>query len=56
MFTFEVVGTPPMALVKSDGVIIDNSGPWESIESATIWASTYTNALNEGIITPEQPS
>jgi hypothetical protein len=56
MYTFEIIGDPPRALIKSNDIIIDNSGPWESVESATTWASTYANALNEGTVTPEEPS
>lgn len=56
MYTFEIVGDPPICKVFSDILVIDESGPWESVESATLWATAYTNKLNDGLIVPEQPS
>jgi hypothetical protein len=41
-----------MSKILSNGKIIDESGPWESVESAETWASAYTNGLNEGTLTP----
>lgn len=56
MFSYIVSGTPPMCKIYSDGFVIDESGPWESKQSAETWATAYTNKLNAGVITPEQPS
>ncbi len=56
MYTFEIVGDPPLCRVLSDGIVIDESGPWESAESAEMWATAFTNKLNDGLITPEEPT
>jgi hypothetical protein len=49
MYTYEVIGTPPMCKIIFDGKVIDNSGPWESKEAAERWAEAYTNKLNAGL-------
>lgn len=56
MFSYEVTDNPPMCRVMFDDSVIDESGPWESVESANKWAYAYTNKLNSGIIAPEEPS
>lgn len=56
MYSYEVSGNPPMCKILSGASIIDNSGPWESVESAETWASMYVNALNDGAVSPEEPS
>lgn len=56
MYSFEVSGNPPMCRIYKGGAIIDNSGPWESEESATTWATMYTNALNNEVVQPEEPT
>lgn len=56
MYTYEVSGTPPMCKIFSGTSIIDNSGPWESVQSAETWAEMYVNSLNAGITSPEEPS
>jgi hypothetical protein len=33
-------------IVSLDGQEIDNSGPWESMESASSWAKDYVDELN----------
>jgi hypothetical protein len=33
-------------IILSDGTEVDNSGPWESEESASIWAKNYVDELN----------
>jgi hypothetical protein len=55
-YTYEVTGTPPMCRVFSDGSLIDQSGPWESAESAETWAESWTNKLNVGLAQPEYPT
>lgn len=56
MYSYEVSGNPPMCKIFKGTTIIDYSGPWESVESAEIWASMYVNALNQNVVTPEEPS
>lgn len=56
MYSYEVLGTPPMCKILDGANIIDYSGPWESTESAETWASMYVNALNGGTVQPEEPS
>jgi hypothetical protein len=56
MYSYEVSGNPPMCRIFSGSNIIDNSGPWESTESAETWATMYVNSLNAGVTTPEEPS
>ena len=38
-----------MCKVYFNESVIDHSGPWESVESAEIWAEAYTNKLNAGL-------
>jgi|AntAceMinimDraft_1070359.scaffolds.fasta_scaffold02564_6 hypothetical protein len=56
MYSYKVLGSPPMCQIIKGAVIIDLSGPWESKESAETWATMYVNALNAGAVSPEQPS
>lgn len=56
MYTFEIIGDPPICKIFSDQNVIDESGPWESLEAADSWATAYTNKLNDGLITPELPT
>lgn len=56
MYSYEVVGNPPMCRITKNSLTVDYSGPWESVESAETWASMYVNALNEGVTAPEEPS
>jgi hypothetical protein len=49
MYTYEVVGTPPMCKVYFNESVVDHSGPWESVEAAETWAEAYTNKLNAGL-------
>lgn len=55
-YTFDVSGNPPICRVFSDGTLIDESGPWESQESAETWANAWTNKLNAGVVSPEYPT
>lgn len=55
-YTFQITGDPPICRVFSDGSLIDESGPWESEESARTWATAWTNKLNAGVIQPEYPT
>lgn len=49
MYTYEVSGEPPMCKVFFNDAVVDNSGPWESVEAAELWAEAYTNKLNAGL-------
>jgi hypothetical protein len=49
MYTYEVVGNPPMCKDYFKDVVVDHSGPWESVEAAELWAEAYTNKLNSGL-------
>ena len=55
-YTYQVTDNPPMCKVYSDGSLIDESGPWESVEAAKTWATAWTNKLNSGVVTPEYPT
>lgn len=33
--------------------VIDESGPWESYDSAVSWASAYVNKMNSGVPDPQ---
>lgn len=55
MFSYAIIDTPEGPLVQilySDNVI-DESGPWESQESAINWANAYVNFRNSGLPEPE---
>lgn len=52
MFSFEVVEPGPYVRISVDGSIIDESGPWESVEAATSWATAYVNRMNAGVPEP----
>lgn len=55
-YSFQIEGNPPFCRVFSNGLLIDESGPWESEESARKWATSWTNKLNAGVVEPEYPS
>lgn len=46
MHTYEITDNPPMSKIFKNGEIIDLSGPWESVETATAWAKEFTAQLN----------
>jgi hypothetical protein len=48
MYTYEVTDNPPMCSVAKDGVVIDHSGPWESVAAATEWAELFVAKCNGG--------
>lgn len=50
MYTYEVTEEPVLAKIYYDQNIIDTVGPWESVESAELWAEAYVNKSNLGII------
>lgn len=58
MFSYSLIETGPYAengplvqILYGDNVI-DESGPWESVESASNWAQSYVNMKNSGIQEP----
>lgn len=53
MYEYEIVPEGPMVRIRYDGLIIDESGPWDSEESATTWASAYVNKMNSGVPEPQ---
>lgn len=55
-YSYQITDNPPMCKVYLDGSLIDESGPWESKESAEIWAASWTNKLNLGVVSPEYPT
>lgn len=48
MYTFEVLSDPNMCNILKDGLIIDHSGPWESTQAATDWATLFVEKCNGG--------
>ncbi len=54
MFSYTIIteNGPLVQILYGDNVI-DESGPWESLESATNWASAYVNKLNSGAVEPQ---
>lgn len=56
MFSYNLIIDNPRGPVVEilDGAnIIDETGPWESIESATTWAEAYVGLKNSGQSEPE---
>jgi hypothetical protein len=49
MYTYQITVEPVMAKVFYDENIVDNVGPWESIEAAQNWVESYVNKLNLGV-------
>jgi hypothetical protein len=43
----------PMVEILDGANVIDESGPWESIESATTWAEAYVGLKNSNESEPE---
>jgi hypothetical protein len=50
MYTYEVSGTPVMCKIMKDSVVVDNSGPWESLQAATDWAELFVEKCNAGYV------
>ena len=53
MFSYHIVPDPLLVQILDGENVIDESGPWESMESATSWASAYVNKLNSGVPEPQ---
>jgi hypothetical protein len=50
MYTYEVTNNPPMCKILKDGQVLDNSGPWESVEAAEAWAQLFVEKCNNGYV------
>ncbi len=46
MYTYEITDNPPMSKISKGSEVIDLSGPWESVETATAWAKEFIVQLN----------
>lgn len=53
MFSYIIIQEPLLVQILYGDNIIDESGPWESIVSATKWAEAYVGLKNAGIQEPE---
>lgn len=52
MYEYNVVPEGPMVQILYNGLVIDESGPWESETSAITWASAYVNKMNSRVPEP----
>lgn len=55
MFSYILIENGPYIQILHGDNIIDESGPWESIESAVHWAEAYVGKKNAGIEEPYIP-
>lgn len=55
MFSYLVTENPVMVQIMYGDNVIDESGPWESTNSAATWASAYVEKMNAGIPEPLVP-
>ena len=53
MFSYHIVPEQLLVQILYGENVIDESGPWESLESATNWAIAYVNKLNSGVPEPQ---
>ncbi len=56
MFSYMIVNDNPrgpLVQILYGNNVIDESGPWESIESATTWAQAYVNMKNANQSEPQ---
>lgn len=53
MFSYVIIQEPLLVQILYGDNVIDESGPWESIASATIWAEAYVGLKNAGLEEPE---
>ena len=52
MFSYAITEDLLVQILFVDNVI-DESGPWESVSSASNWASAYVAKMNAGIPEPQ---
>lgn len=50
MYTYEITANPPMCRILKNGVVVDNSGPWESTLIADAWAALFVAKCNAGYV------
>lgn len=48
-YTYEVNEEPTMVKIFKSGILVDHSGPWESVAAATEWVEVFIAKLNAGI-------
>lgn len=53
MFSYHIVPEQLLVQILHGDNVIDESGPWESMESASNWAEAYVNRLNAGVPEPQ---
>jgi hypothetical protein len=53
MYEFSLLEDSLIVCVTYNGAVVDESGPWESPESATTWATSYVNFKNSGLPEPQ---
>lgn len=56
MFSYLIVNDNPrgpLVQILYGSNVIDESGPWESLESATTWAEAYVGMKNAGQSEPQ---
>jgi hypothetical protein len=52
MFSYYIVHESLLVQILYGDNVIDESGPWESLESASQWAEAYVAKMNVGIPDP----
>lgn len=52
MFSYIIIEAGPMVQILHGTNVIDESGPWESIASATAWAEAYVAFKNAELSEP----
>jgi hypothetical protein len=53
MYSYLIIEEQLLVQIFYGSSMIDESGPWESIESATSWAEMYVSHKNSGLPEPE---
>ena len=53
MFTYVVIPDGPLVQILLYDNVIDESGPWESLEAAINWAEAYVARKNAGVPEPQ---
>jgi hypothetical protein len=52
MFSYQIVHESILVQILYGDNVIDESGPWESLQSAVNWAEAYVAKMNAGILEP----
>lgn len=53
MYTYQVLEEELIVRIFYDDALIDQIGPWDSLESAATWAESYVNKMNAGVPEPD---